>query len=389
MGKSGSAPESPNPNVVIPMQGAENRKTFDYQLAGMRTNTQGPSGSQTWSQTPTFDEAAFNKAMQDWQGLQTSKGGPDGVWSNGPSAPSERDFTTNSWTLNTLLSPEQQALYDANTQSQLGQANLLDSLTGRVADSTSQPIDWSGLDQNPLSAQGANDQMSDTLYRMNTRYLDPQMGDSRRALEGRLADQGFVPGTPAYAQAMDQFSQGSERAYADARDRATAGSVSAGSQLFNQRLQGRAQQLAEILQRRNQPLNELNALRMGTQVSMPQGQTSSATPNLPPTDIMGMFNQNYQNQLGGYNTGVAGDNATQSALSSLAMAAAMFFSDARLKDILALAGSTRKGVPLYTFRYKGFPKVYIGVIAQEAREIVPEAVHEHSSGYLMVDYSKV
>ena len=68
------------------------------------------------------------------------------------------------------------------------------------------------------------------------------------------------------------------------------------------------------------------------------------------------------------------------------------FSDARLKQNIRPAGSV-DGVNMYEWDWRDdapvtSPMTY-GVIAQEVAETHPEAVTEHESGYLMVDYSKL
>lgn len=63
------------------------------------------------------------------------------------------------------------------------------------------------------------------------------------------------------------------------------------------------------------------------------------------------------------------------------------FSDERLKeDISEPIGATHDGIPIRLWRYKDDPEPRVGFIAQEVAGHRPEAVHEHSSGYLMVDY---
>lgn len=63
------------------------------------------------------------------------------------------------------------------------------------------------------------------------------------------------------------------------------------------------------------------------------------------------------------------------------------FSDERLKeDISEPIGSTHDGIPLRLWRYKGDPTPHVGFVAQEVAGHRPDAVLEHPSGYLMVDY---
>lgn len=65
------------------------------------------------------------------------------------------------------------------------------------------------------------------------------------------------------------------------------------------------------------------------------------------------------------------------------------FSDYRLKeDISEPIGSTRDGIPIRLWKYKGDPTPRVGFIAQEVAQTKPDAVAMHPSGYLMVDHAK-
>ena len=73
--------------------------------------------------------------------------------------------------------------------------------------------------------------------------------------------------------------------------------------------------------------------------------------------------------------------------------AALAFSDERLKENLVRVGTARNGLPIYLGRYtkeSGLDddKLHLFLVAQDVQKIVPEAVHEHENGFLMVDYSK-
>jgi hypothetical protein len=151
-----------------------------------------------------------------------------------------------------------------------------------------------------------NQAASDAAYNSATRYLDPQIAQQQQALEARLAEQGFVPGTPGYKQAMGNFMDTNQRAYAQARDTATLQGFSQGNNQFNQSLSNAnlnnaasREKLAQLLSQRNQPLNELNALKSGQQLA-------------------------YDNQLGQYNADVASKNSTNQALSQLALALGIY-----------------------------------------------------------------
>jgi len=68
---------------------------------------------------------------------------------------------------------------------------------------------------------------------------------------------------------------------------------------------------------------------------------------------------------------------------------AFSLSDERLKTDKKKVGKTKNGTPIYTYRMKGSNKRQMGVMAQDVEKKQPSAVRKHSSGFKMVDYSKV
>jgi hypothetical protein len=132
---------------------------------------------------------------------------------------------------------------------------------------------------------------------------------------------------------------------------------------------------------RNAPISEFEAL---------QGNSPATASALTP-DISGAFSQQYQGRLAGYNANVASDNNTTSTLGSLALAAAMFFSDKRLKEDIKRVGKTDEGLPVYTYRFKGDPRVQMGVMAQDVEKQKPEAVFSLGGrgGPKMVNYGAI
>jgi hypothetical protein len=64
-------------------------------------------------------------------------------------------------------------------------------------------------------------------------------------------------------------------------------------------------------------------------------------------------------------------------------------SDSRLKENVTRIGTTRHGLPFYTFSYRGGPEVYAGVMAQDVLKVMPDAVLLADSGYYAVDYGKL
>jgi hypothetical protein len=64
-------------------------------------------------------------------------------------------------------------------------------------------------------------------------------------------------------------------------------------------------------------------------------------------------------------------------------------SDVRLKQDIIHLGRLDNGINLYRYRYKWSDQVYVGVMAQEVAQIIPDAVERGTDGYLRVDYARV
>jgi Chaperone of endosialidase len=64
-------------------------------------------------------------------------------------------------------------------------------------------------------------------------------------------------------------------------------------------------------------------------------------------------------------------------------------SDIRLKRDIAQVGKLDSGINLYRYRYLWSDTTYVGVMAQEVAEVVPEAVLRGADGYLRVDYARL
>jgi Protein of unknown function (DUF3300)/Chaperone of endosialidase len=64
-------------------------------------------------------------------------------------------------------------------------------------------------------------------------------------------------------------------------------------------------------------------------------------------------------------------------------------SDIRLKHDIVLLGHLDNGLGFYRFSYNGSTKAYVGVMAQEVQQIMPQAVSGGRDGYLRVDYRRL
>jgi Protein of unknown function (DUF3300) len=64
-------------------------------------------------------------------------------------------------------------------------------------------------------------------------------------------------------------------------------------------------------------------------------------------------------------------------------------SDIMVKHDVVLLGHLSNGLGYYRFSYNGSDRVYVGVIAQEVQQVMPQAVVRDREGYLRVFYDKI
>jgi len=175
------------------------------------------------------------------------------------------------------------------------------------------------------------------------------------------------------------------------------------AQRYNQALQSaqfgntaQQQALAQAIQQRQMPLNEISALMSGSQIQNPQFGAYSGS-NVAAAPVFGAAQLQAQNAQNTYNQQIAQQNANTGGLFQLggallggAGAAGGFgalFSDRRLKSNIVKVGDHPLGIGIY--EYDIFGNRERGVMAQELMQVMPDAVHQHPSGYFMVDYGRL
>jgi hypothetical protein len=242
---SDKPPPAPNPQAVIGEQTAANKNTAITQQNLNMVDQKNPYGSLSYNQTGT---------------------NADG---------------TPKYTATTSLTPQQQGLFDVYQKIQ-GQGY------NNVSNSVSQPFD--------LNAS-AGTQQSD----IQRRLLDPVWAMRDQQQDTKLRNQGVVPGTEAYDNAM--------RTYGMQRDNSYDSNL----------LASRGQAVSEALAQRNQPLTEMGAITGAA----PQQPNFINTPQVGVgnTNVAGIYNDNYQNQLSGYNASKSTQNAMLGGLFGLGGAA--------------------------------------------------------------------
>lgn len=442
---SPSTPATPDPAVVSAAQTKSNVDTAAANAQLNRVNQFTPYGNLTYTKRAgesTFDQAGYDKALADYNAAQPQgQGAPiygddtGTVTGYNPTtpvgtAPDRNAFTkagVDEWDARITLDPAQQRLLDQDNAIKEQMGNLASSGFARVSDTMGQPLDTSNMtgyrdipqgggvpqgggaqrftapDANyATSVQGGNIQTSlpnsdyanqrtsveDAIYSR----VNPQLQRDRNALDVKLSNQGIMPGSEAYNEAIDE----SNRQANDARYQAVlaggqeqsrlagldlaAGNFANAAQnqgfgqnltnatlqnsvndtMFNQGLmsvnqnnaanqqdfsqqmasnqqgfsqqieaarqaaQQRGQQFDEQAYLRSLPLNELNALRSGTQVQNP---SFSATPqaNVANTNTSGDIWSAYNANQANASNQTAQNNGMTSGLMSLAGTAAAVF----------------------------------------------------------------
>ena len=216
----------------------------------------------------------------------------------------------------TQLSDAAQQRYDTTNRVQQNMADVGETLSGQIMDSTGKPISYEGLPE--LAGSGGYQdrirQVEDAMYSR----LTPQMERARASLETTLANRGIRPGSEAYDRAMRNQGETEN----DARMQVTLGSGQEQSRLAGLDSATRAQLLQERTSQANEPINRLMAILSGTQVNTPQYQTYTPQ-GMPTTDVAGIAQNNFQNQQANYQAKLQQQGAMYGGLFGLASAGIM------------------------------------------------------------------
>jgi hypothetical protein len=322
MGKS-SAPPAPDYTGAAQATASGNLQAAQQATEANRVNTYTPYGSLTYSQDAS---------------------------------------NPNKWSSNVNLSDTGKQLLDQQNKTSLGLGNLQDAATARVGASLGSPMP---------SAYDPTKATNNAADLINARLL-PQQQRDHADLDTQLANQGIMPGSEAYQRAQDQLG----RTQNDARSQAQLQGITLG-----QSQQG--QQYAQETANRNIPMNELNAIRTGAQVTNPTFQNAPQQATTSGPDMLGAAGMQNQYNMGLYGSQVGQQNALLGTAGQLGSAALMF-SDARLKsDIRRIGTHDSLGIGIYSYEKFGAPE--IGVLAHELEAVMPGAVSTHESGFKVID----
>lgn len=230
-----------NAGQVAKKQGKFNLKAAQSTQALNMVNQNTPTGSQAYTLRPGAD----------------------------PKNPKPGDYMLTT----TLAAPEQAALDQQREFDQISNQTAINQ--GRtVQDTLSTPVNLN------------NAAVEDRLYQLATDRLggpDGQWATEEASLRNRLTNQGLTEGDEAWDKAYRNYQQ------------------SRNDQINSLLLGGRGQSVNEILQARNQPINEMNALLSMAQITPPMfGQTPQTSVAAP--DFAGLKLNNANNAMSMWNT---------------------------------------------------------------------------------------
>lgn len=272
----------------------------------------------------------------------------------------------------THLSPEQQALLGQSQDIQGLYGDIAGQQLGRVGDVMATPWDMS-------AARGT--EISD----MQRTFLDPVWQGREEALKTDLMNRGIREGSDQWADATRDFESGRSSAY----DRMFLDAYTKGNEA--------------ALTERNQPMAELAALRGGYMPQTPgTPQVQTPSPGVSPTDVSGLVQNNYNQEMQQYNAGMGGLFGLGSAAlggwakagfpGASAAIGMLPFSDRRVKTDIRKIADDPRGWGVYLFRYivdklKGPAPWQLGYMADEVARVRPDAVMIMPGyGTRMVDY---
>jgi hypothetical protein len=129
---------------------------------------------------------------------------------------------------------------------------LFGNLQDQAAGSMGQPMDW-----NQFGKVGTGDDAANQAYAQMTSRLDPQWDQREKSLEAKLMNQGLDPNSEAAKNAMTRFGEDRNDAYGAARSQA----FGLGRGVFQDNAMARQMAIAEALQKRGQPMQELLGMR--------------------------------------------------------------------------------------------------------------------------------
>lgn len=400
---SPSPPPAPDYAAAAKEQGEANVDAARVSARLNNPNVVNPYGTQTTTFGGTFDQTGYDQAMQAYKNALGQYQSDMSAYQNRedagqpysgiaqPIAPERKSFQSGDTDIPTLtqtFSPEQQKLYEQSTKVKdlLGMLGIqgAESLQGVIGKN----LDFSGMPTAPGSAEDTRRKVIDSMMSR----VNEDLGQREESVNSDLIARGIVPGTKAYEREMTRI----DRTRTDALQQAQLAAGQEASRDFGLDTQRRKDAIAELLSQRQVPLNEINALMSGSQVTNPFAVPGyAANAQVAPAPVYGAAQAAGQYGTDVYNAGVGSQNALMGGLFGLgsagigaygAMNAAPLLaaSDRRLKSNIHRIATHPLGIGIYEYDIAG--RHEIGVMAQEVLEVKPEAVVAMPNGFYAVNY---
>jgi hypothetical protein len=236
-------------------------------------------------------------------------------------------------TVRQTLTPTAQKSLEAQQNVDLSLSNLAQKGTGIASNVLDKPFSFGGpdvqtsLDTSGIAKMPVNAGMTGQEAIMAR--LEPSLAKQRVSTETQLINQGLRPGTEAYNNAINLLGQQENDARTQAVTQGLNLDIGANAQGYNQALQSgqfantaQNQSLAQAIQQRQMPLNEINALTSSSQIQNPQFAAYTGA-NVAPPPIAQATAQQGQYDQNAYNAQVASQNANTAGLYSLGGAGIM------------------------------------------------------------------
>lgn len=209
-------------------------------------------------------------------------------------------------TIRDQLSPNQQAIFDINERGQKGLATVGADAVDRVGGILGQDVNFNR--DIGSQAQGREDVINAMMGR-----FDKDLGRRRENVEGDLVARGIPRGSEAWNKEMDTL----ERARTDAYQQSVVGAD-------ERAMKERQQEITEMLTQRQTPLNEISALRTGSQVAPLQFQNFQGS-SVAPAPVFGATQAQGGADMNIYNQKAASSNSNTAAIAGIGAAALMMF----------------------------------------------------------------
>jgi len=200
-------------------------------------------------------------------------------WSSSVGRDPSTGLPVTTWNQTTTLTPEEQAALDSQQKVQMGLSQGAQGLLNQATGAFNTPFDFASLPGMPTQAAQAGNvqQAQQNAFNQMSQMLQPGRTLQQNQLDTKLANMGLPGGSMANAQAnqqlQNQWTTEDKQLLGQAMGQGlqdVQAQYGMDTSQVQQQQALRQASLADQMQQRNMPLNELNALLTGQQVQMPQ-----------------------------------------------------------------------------------------------------------------------